>query len=145
MKIQSSAFENGGTIQKKYTCDGEDVNPSMIFSEIPPNTKSLAIICDDPDAPGGIWVHWVIFNVPADTREIISGATGIGIKGKNDFRKLGYGGPCPPPGPAHTYRFKLYALDKMLPIKEGTTKAELEKAMNGHVIASAQLDAKYGR
>ncbi|GAB4344121.1 MAG: YbhB/YbcL family Raf kinase inhibitor-like protein [Candidatus Abyssubacteria bacterium] len=150
MNISSNAFKNGTTIPKKYTCEGEDVSPPLSWSAPPNGTKSIVLICDDPDAPVGTWVHWVLFGLSPDTtslpegvpaQETAQGAT----QGRNDFGNLGYGGPCPPPGPAHRYFFKLYAIDKELNLKPGATKAEVMKAIEGHILAEAQLMGKYGR
>ena len=150
LEITSSAFSEGGMIPKLYTCDGADVSPDLSFSGIPEESKSLALICDDPDAPVGTWVHWVLFNIPATESgipaEIDPDATlPNGAKhGTNDFRKLGYGGPCPPGG-THRYYFKLYALDGSLNLESGATKAQVEEAMKGHILAEAQLMGKYAR
>jgi Raf kinase inhibitor-like YbhB/YbcL family protein len=150
IKITSSAFEEGGMIPKRYTCDGEDVSPPLAWTAVPHGTKSLALICDDPDAPMGTWVHWVLFNIPADTGQfpanlptdkvLESGAR----HGVNDFRKSGYGGPCPPSG-THRYYFKLYALDTQLDLGPGATKAQLMDAMEGHILAQGQLMGRYKR
>lgn len=145
IKITSPAFVDGGTIPVKYTCDGADVSPQLDWENLPAGTRSLALISDDPDAPMGTWVHWVLFDIPPDTTGLPEGVKGIGTQGKNDFRKLGYGGPCPPKGPAHRYFFKLYALDTKLGLKEGATKADVEKAMQGHILAQGQIIGKYGR
>jgi Raf kinase inhibitor-like YbhB/YbcL family protein len=146
IQVTSSAFADGSTIPSRYTADGADVSPPLKWSGVPAAAKSLAIICDDPDAPRGTWVHWVAFNLPPTEVEIAEGATTFGGKqGKNDFRKLGYGGPSPPPGKPHRYFFKVFALDTLLDLAEGATKADLEKAMHGHVLASGQLMGKYGR
>src|SRR5438105_2930693 len=116
MRIESSAFSEGGQIPRSYTCDGEDISPQLSWSGVPEGARSLGLICDDPDAPGKTWVHWVIFNLPPGTRELPegvparAGVSGGGAQGTNDFRKVGYGGPCPPGG-SHRYIFKLYALD----------------------------------
>lgn len=142
MKL-TSVFKQGEPIPALYTCDGKDTSPPLKISDVPKDAKSLALIVDDPDAPAGTWVHWVVYDIPQETREIPEGAK-IGLEGMTDFGKLGYGGPCPPDG-WHTYRFKLYALDKMLDLKEGETNAQLEKAMEGHVIAQAELDGEYIR
>lgn len=148
--LRSSAFEEGGMIPRKYTCDGQDISPPLAWDSIPPGTKSLALICDDPDAPRGDWVHWVMFNLPAETRqlpenvppkkELPNGA----LQGSNDFRKIGYGGPCPPGG-THRYFFKLYALDTLLKLHAGASKADLLKAMQGHILGQGQLMGKYKR
>jgi hypothetical protein len=150
LEIVSPAFPEGGAIPRPYTCDGRNVSPPLSWKGVPAGVKSLALVCDDPDAPAGIWVHWVIFNLPA-------GATGLpesvpprkdvaggGFQGTNDFRKIGYGGPCPPSG-THRYRFTLYALDAEVPIAAGATKADLVAAMKGLVRAEATLTGKYSR
>ena len=152
MKIQitSSAFEDGGMIPRSYTCDDRDVSPDLAWAGVPGETKTLALICDDPDAPVGTWVHWVLFNIPpgetglaaeiAPEAELASGAR----HGTNDFRRLGYGGPCPPGG-THRYFFKLYALDIRLDLDSGATKAQVEEAMQGHILAEGQLMGRYSR
>ena len=151
MQLTSSAFSEGATIPKKYTADGADVSPPLQWQGAPQTTKSIALICDDPDAPRGTWVHWVLFNLPADKNELPEGVpatatlTGGARQGKNDFGKLGYGGPSPPKGKPHRYFFKIYALDALLDLKEGATKAQLEKAMAGHILAQGQLMGTYGR
>ena len=151
MQLTSSAISEGATIPKKHTADGADVSPPLQWQGAPPTAKSFALICDDPDAPRGTWVHWVFFNLPADKNELSEGApttatlTGGARQGKNDFGKLGYGGPSPPKGKPHRYFFKIYALDAVLDLKEGATKAQLEKAMAGHILAQGQLMGTYGR
>ncbi|MEQ8182109.1 MAG: YbhB/YbcL family Raf kinase inhibitor-like protein [Smithellaceae bacterium] len=150
MKITSPAFNEGGGIPSKYTCDGQDISPPLEWKDAPGDTKSFALISDDPDAPGGTWVHWVAFNIPPTAakleesikqdREFANGMK----QGSNDWPKIGYGGPCPPSG-THRYYFKLYALDAMLDIKPGATKEQLLKAMKGHVLAEARLMGKYKR
>ena len=148
--ITSSSFTEGGLIPKKHTCDAEDISPDLNWSGVPKEAKSLALICDDPDAPGGTWVHWVLFNIPADVTTLQAGVSPdaflkIGARhGKNDFRKLGYGGPCPPGG-THRYFFKIYALDTLLSLESGSTKAQLLAAMKGHILAEGQLMGKYKR
>jgi len=150
IKIKSPAFVPGGKIPGKYTCDGMDISPPLAWTSGPEGTKTFALICDDPDAPMGTWVHWVLFNLPADIielrenvppeRELESGAK----QGMNDFRKIGYGGPCPPGG-THRYYFKLYALDTEINLEAGATKSELLKAVEGHILAEGQLMGKYER
>jgi len=146
MKLTSTAFSEGGMIPKQYAYKDKNLSPPLAWSDVPPGTKSFALICDDPDAPRkDPWVHWVIFNIPADRRELPEGvkAEKIGAKqGTNDYKEIGYGGPAPPSG-THRYYFKLYALDTMLDLKEGATKQELEAAMNGHVLAKAELMGKF--
>lgn len=150
MKITSPAFKEGDMIPRKYTCDGEDISPPLAWEGVPANTKSLALISDDPDAPVGTWVHWVVFNLPPDSKRFSENIPSDktlpnGAKqGTNDFPGIGYGGPCPPGG-THRYYFKLYALDQMLDLAAGITKAQLLKAMENHVAAEAQLMGKYKR
>lgn len=144
-QIESPAFENGGIIPKKYTCDGENVSPPLRWKEIPEGTESLALICDDPDAPMMTWVHWILYNIPPDTEGLEEGTNLKGaVYGKNSWGKLGYGGPCPPKGKPHRYFFKLYALDSKLS-EEGMKKKNLLKEMEGHVLAKAELMGMYGR
>ncbi len=148
--ITSSAFTEGRAIPNRYTCDGPDVSPDLAWSGVPDGTVSLAMICDDPDAPMGTWVHWVLFNIPADAgglpAEIPSDAAleNGARHGTNDFSRLGYGGPCPPGG-THRYFFKLYALDTALDLDSGITKAQLLEAMEDHVLTEGQLMGTYSR
>jgi Raf kinase inhibitor-like YbhB/YbcL family protein len=150
IELLSYAFVKGGKIPQKYTCDDLNVSPPLNWDKIPNNTKSIAIICDDPDIPMGTWVHWVLFNLPAKMRalsgylptdKILPNGAKQGI---NDFGKIGYGGPCPPGG-THRYYFKIYALDIELNLEGGVTKNEVVKAMAGHVLAEGQLMGKYSR
>jgi Raf kinase inhibitor-like YbhB/YbcL family protein len=152
MELTSRAFLEGTTVPKVNTADGKDISPPLRWTGAPGNVQSFALICNDPDAPRKEpWVHWVLFNLPAETRELREAVPGNGAiagggkQGKNDFGKLGYGGPAPPPGKPHRYYFKLYALDTMLDLEEGTTKQQLEQAMKGHILASGQLMGKYSR
>ena len=151
MKIESSAFKEGATIPRENTCDGPDLSPALSWSGVPAGAKGLALICDDPDAPVGTWVHWVLYDLPAAAQGLPQGVPkdrelkGGGRQGINDFRKIGYGGPCPPPGKPHRYFFKLYALDKMLALDPSVSKKDVEKAMQGHVLGEAQLMGRYGR
>ena len=144
MKLTSPAFNEGEKIPSEYTCDGEDINPELIISDVPENTKSLALIMDDPDAPMGIWVHWVIWDIQPGTIKISKGEKITFPQGMTDFKKQEYGGPCPPSG-THRYFFKLYALDIKLNLDSGANKKDLEKAMQGHILAQAQLMGKYSR
>ncbi|MBT8372363.1 MAG: YbhB/YbcL family Raf kinase inhibitor-like protein [Desulfobacterales bacterium] len=150
LQITSSVFSEGEMIPKPFTCDGTDVSPDLSWTGAPEGTRSLALICDDPDAPAGTWVHWVLFNIPPEETGLpaeMSDAASLsnGAKhGTNDFRKLGYGGPCPPGG-THRYYFKLYALDTVLGLESGVTKAQVEDAMKGHILAQGQLMGKYAR
>ncbi|HQM32091.1 MAG TPA: YbhB/YbcL family Raf kinase inhibitor-like protein [Candidatus Hydrogenedentes bacterium] len=151
-RITSSAFADQATIPKEYTGDGEDVSPPLAWNGAPEATQSFALICDDPDAPVGTWVHWVIWNIPAtetglaeaippERPELSNGAR----QGTNDFRKTGYGGPAPPRGPVHRYFFRLYALDTALNLASGARKSDLEKALKGHILAQTELVGRYSR
>ncbi len=145
MRITSPAFAHNGGIPAKYTCDGGDASPPLMLENIPGTAKSLALIVDDPDAPAGTWVHWVVWNIPAAAGEIRENSFPAGAsQGKNSWGRNSYGGPCPPSG-THRYFFKLYALDATLNLGADTTKKGLEKAMEGHVIARAELIGIYKR
>lgn len=145
LKVSSSAFDNNGNIPQKYTCDGKDVNPALKIENVPAEAKSLALIVDDPDAPMGIWVHWVVWNIDPKISEIKENSVPKdSVQGINDFRKHDYGGPCPPSG-THRYFFKLYALDTLLNLNPNSSKADLEKAMKGHIIAQSQIIGLYRR
>ncbi len=151
MKIFSPDFKEGETIPKMFTCEAEDLSPQLIWENAPEKTASFALICDDPDAPMGTWVHWVIYNIPKDFKGLERGIkkspkleNGI-LQGKNSWPKTGYNGPCPPPGKPHRYFFKLYALDTILNLKENATKEELLSAMKGHILAEAQTMGVYKR
>ena len=145
LKLTTTAFQPGGTIPKKFTCDGPDASPPLAWTDPPAGTQSFALIMDDPDAPVGTWVHWVLYDLPASARELPEGVPkdnelqNGARQGRNDFRKTGYGGPCPPAGPAHRYFFKLYALDTSFADLDAATKPALEKAMEGHILAKAEL------
>lgn len=149
--LSSPAFEPEGAIPRKYTCDGEDISPPLEWEGVPNDAESLALIVDDPDAPRGAWVHWIVYNLEPGLTGLPEGAVAradgrpMGVQGRNDFRRNNYGGPCPPSGPAHRYFFKLYALDTVLDLEAGATKAELEAAMQGHILAQGQLMGTYGR
>lgn len=151
LQLTSCAFRDGEKIPVKYTADGADVSPPLAWTDPPDKTATFALICDDPDAPRGTWVHWVLFNLPGATRNLNEHAPPTGslpnhaLHGKNDFGKLGYGGPAPPRGKPHRYFFKLYALDTALPLPVGATKAQLLDAMQGHILAEAQLIGTYQR
>ncbi len=138
--VQSVAFANDGHIPAKYTCEGENINPPIEISDMPEETKSLAIILEDPDAPAGVFTHWLLWNVSPN--EGIAENTNQGVSGINDFGKTGYGGPCPPSG-AHHYYFKIYALDKELNITAGENKAALLEGMNGHILATGELMGRF--
>lgn len=140
MRLTSPEFEHNKFIPKKFTCQGDDVNPPLIIEEIPGEAKTLALIVDDPDAPMGTWVHWVVYNIP-----VVSGIDENSIPGKqgiNDFGKKDYGGPCPPSG-THRYFFKVYGLDEELNLEEGISKEDLEEAMQGHILDKAELIGLY--
>lgn len=145
ISITSPSFTEGGAIPKAYTCDGSNTSPQLDWTGIPAGAKSLALIADDPDAPAGTWIHWVLFDLPPDLSGLPEASSGVGTQGKNSSNKLVYGGPCPPKGSPHRYYFKLYALDTLLNLKAGATKADVEKAMQGHILAQGQLMGKYGR
>lgn len=148
MKMTSSAFKNGGKIPSLYTCDGEEFSPPLNFHDVPKNAVSLVLIMDDPDVPpqvrnDGMWVHWVVFNIPPHFHQVMENTAPPGTLGSGTER-LGYQGPCPPDR-EHRYFFKLYALDSMLPLIEGATKEEVEKAMEGHILAQADYVGLYER
>lgn len=151
LQLTSTAFQEGGTIPRIYTADGQDISPPFKWVDPPPETKSFALICEDPDAPRGTFTHWLAFNLPAESRELSEGALKDGTwpngttQGTNDFGKTGYGGPSPPPGKPHRYFFKLFALDCHLDLPAGTTKAQILAALHKHEIRSAQLMGTYGR
>ncbi|MCD6569638.1 MAG: YbhB/YbcL family Raf kinase inhibitor-like protein [Deltaproteobacteria bacterium] len=148
IKITSPTFEQGSMIPDIYTCKGKDISPPLSWGSAPDGAESICLICDDPDAPMGTWVHWVIYNIPPDTTSLPEDVPPRGVlengaeQGTNDFRKIGYDGPCPPFG-THRYYFKIYALDTKLDIKPGATKKELLKAIKGHILAQGQLMGRY--
>lgn len=145
MKI-SAPFTNGEMIPVRFSCQGQGVSPKIGITEVPPSAKSLALIMDDPDAPMGTFVHWVIWNIPPDINEVPEGAMGIGVVGSGSMNRLDYTSPCPPIGDnPHRYFFKAYALDAMLNLKPGSSKYELENAMRGHIIESAEIIGKFKR
>jgi Raf kinase inhibitor-like YbhB/YbcL family protein len=149
--ISSTSFSNGDDIPKKFTCDGADVSPELSWTEAPAGTQSFALIADDPDAPSGTWTHWVLFDLPPATTTLAEGLSKIDElpggerQGRNDFRKIGYNGPCPPPGKPHRYFFKLYALSSKLNLKPGASKQEVERAMEGLTLGKAEWMGKYHR
>lgn len=150
MEIKSQSFQHEDMIPSHYTCDGQNISPPLSWSGAPEKTKSFALICDDPDAPVGLWVHWVLFDIPVSVYALpekfprMEEIPGLGKSGKNTSGRYGYDGPCPPNG-THRYYFKLYALDTTLNLKPGLTKDELLKAMKGHVLAETQLMGRYKR
>ncbi len=150
MRLTSPAFEPNQLIPSQYTCDGEDISPPLDWDDPPEGTESLALICDDPDAPGKTWVHWIVYNLPNVAHSLPENVSSSisplseSVQGKNDFKQVKYGGPCPPSG-THRYFFKLYALDSKLNLESGATKAQVEAAMTGHILGKAQLIGLYSR
>ena len=150
-ELKSSAFKAGETIPRKHTCDGQDLSPPLAWTEPPPGTRSFALVCDDPDAPAGTWVHWVLYGVPSSASSLPEGVRPAPVlddgsrQGTNDFRRTGYGGPRPPRGAPHRYSFRLYALDVVLALAPGATKAALMKAVEGHTLGQAELMGRYAR
>jgi Raf kinase inhibitor-like YbhB/YbcL family protein len=144
MKITSPAFQEGGNIPQKFTCDGANLNPALRLEGITADAKSLVLIVDDPDAPGGLFTHWLIWNIDPKASEISEGGAPKGVPGKNDFGKSGYGGPCPPSG-THRYFFKVFALDRELDLPAGSKRAQLDAAMRGHVIGQGEVMGRYTR
>jgi Raf kinase inhibitor-like YbhB/YbcL family protein len=145
LDVTSSAFSEGQSIPEKYTCDGQNVSPPIKWSGASEKTKSIAIICEDPDAPSGTFSHWVLYDLPGSTKELAEGSSGGGKEGVNGFGKKGYGGPCPPPGPAHGYFFRIYALDTESLSNAGSSKENITAAMQGHILAQRQLMGRYKR
>jgi Raf kinase inhibitor-like YbhB/YbcL family protein len=151
LSLSSPIFQEGEDIPTEYTCNGQDISPPLTWGESPSETQSFVLIMDDPDAPGGAFTHWLLFNLPADSRELpeivpphnelASGA----LQGKNSFGKIGYGGPCPPPGSAHHYRFTIYALDQVLDLMAGASRKQVIDAITGHILARGQLTGMYQR
>ena len=151
LQLKTSAFKPGGDIPAQFTCDGLDTSPALSWNTPPEGTQSFVLVVEDPDAPGQTWVHWVLYDLPATERESPEGVSTAGKlssgarQGLNDFKKIGFGGPCPPPGLGHRYYFKLYALDKRLGLRPGATRAEVDRAMRGHILARAELMGRYRR
>jgi Raf kinase inhibitor-like YbhB/YbcL family protein len=151
LTLTTTAFTPGGDIPARFTCDGDDVSPALRWEGVPEGTRSFALVMDDPDAPRGTWQHWLLYHLPPATRDLPedmpadeslpSGAR----QGRNDFGKPGYGGPCPPAGPAHRYYFRLYALDVVPDVKAGATRSALDRAIRGHILAEAELMGRYRR
>jgi Raf kinase inhibitor-like YbhB/YbcL family protein len=146
LKVSSPSFENGGLIPAKFTCDGENFSPEINWEGVPENAQSLSLICDDPDAPSGDFVHWVVFNIPVEVNGFKENArvSEIADLGSTDFGRPGYGGPCPPSG-THHYHFKVYALDEMLEIDKNIDKYDLLDKMEGHILAKGELVGLYRR
>ncbi len=151
LNLTSSVFENGGYIPDRYTCDGKNYSPPLTWNQVPKGTKSFVLIVDDPDAPVGTWVHWIVYSVPSDLKGLEENIdkeklNSSGAKaGKNDFGRIGYGGPCPPSGQTHKYLFKLYALDQDITIEEGATKSEIINQIQGRIISETKLIGFYQR
>lgn len=149
--VKTTAFAEGDEIPKKYTCEGADLSPALNWSDAPAGAQSFALIVDDPDAPVGTWTHWILWNIPASATALPEGVQKVeklsdGTRqGRNDFKRIGYGGPCPPPGKPHRYFFKLYALDAILEVQAGAARDELERAMKSHVLSRAELMGTYKR
>ena len=149
--VTSPAFASGAGIPKPYTCQGTDISPALAWSGQPSQTTSFALIVDDPDAPVGTWVHWVMWNIPESAHQLAENVAkhdrldGGAMQGRNDFRKIGYNGPCPPPGNTHRYYFRLYALDVKLTLPPGAAREELEAAMKGHILAQAEYTGTFRR
>jgi Raf kinase inhibitor-like YbhB/YbcL family protein len=144
MKITSSAFQEGGNIPSKFTCDGGDSSPPLQIAEIPSGAKSLVLVVDDPDAPSGLFTHWIVWNISPQTNAIAEGSAPKGVQGTSDFGKSGYGGPCPPSG-THRYYFKIFALDRELHLPSGAKRNHLDAAMRGHVVAQGELMGRYSK
>jgi len=150
LTVRSTAFENGQMIPRKYTADGPDVSPPLEWSDVPTGTASIALICDDPDAPMGTWVHWVLYNLPPETRSLPESIPPTetldngAAQGTTDFGRIGYGGPAPPSG-VHRYFFRVYAVDMVLDLPPGATRHELDRAMEGHILAQGELMGRYSR
>ncbi len=151
LQVTSTAFQNGNPIPVKYTCDGEDISPPLSWTGVPEVAQSLVLIVDDPDAPAGVWVHWVIYDIAPTLDNLPEGlstesnVTRVGVQGQNDFQNTGYSGPCPPGSKPHRYYFKLYALDQMIHLPPEATKAEVEEAMKNSILADGELIGEYGR
>ena len=151
LELKTAAFRAGGTIPDQYTCSGENVSPALFWNQPPLGARSFALIMDDPDAPAGTWVHWVIYDLPASVRQLPEhvspndGSAAGGKQGLNDFQQVGYGGPCPPLGTPHRYFFRLYALDTVLNLRGTVHRHDVDAAMKGHILARAELMATYGR
>ncbi len=151
LAVKSPVFMQDGRIPAKYTCDGEDVSPPLYWSPGPTATESYALIVDDPDAPGGTFTHWLMYNIPFNVTRLEEHVTALGrlddgtLQGKNSYGRIGYGGPCPPPGSPHHYRFNVYALDTRLKLGPGAPGDDLARAMRGHVLAQGELTGIYGR
>lgn len=151
IQLRSPAFRHGDVIPRAHTCEGEDLSPPLSWTGVPLERRSLALVCDDPDAPRGTWVHWVLYNLPGETVELSPGVPAVpelpsgARQGRNDSGEIGYSGPCPPPGKPHRYFFRLYALDTALNLPPGVNRSDLEAAMAGHILAQATTMGVYQR
>jgi Raf kinase inhibitor-like YbhB/YbcL family protein len=151
LALSSPAFRDGEVVPVRHTCDGDDLSPALAWTGVPVETRTFALVCDDPDAPRGTWVHWVLWNLPADAVELGEGVPprpelpSGARQGRNDGGDIGYAGPCPPPGKPHRYFFRLYALDTALGLAPGTTRSELDTAMEGHILARGTIMGTYER
>ena len=144
MEVTSSAFKDGGDIPSKFSCDGANTSPPLQISDVPAAAKTLVLIVDDPDAPSGLFTHWMVWNLSPQTSTISEGSAPGGVHGTNDFGKSGYGGPCPPSG-THRYYFRVFALDRKLDLANGAKRSQLDAAMKGHVTAQGELMGRYSR
>lgn len=150
-RMESPAFGEGDEIPQRFTCEGKDISPGLRWRQAPQGTRSFVLIAEDPDAPGGTWIHWVVYDLPARTEALSENVPkaervpGGGVQGRNSFGRIGYGGPCPPPGKAHRYYFKLYALDTLLHLRAGAEKAKVLAAAQGHVLGEAQIMGRFKR
>ena len=151
IRLTSADFSHGGSIPRAHSCEGENLSPALAWEGVPVDHRSMAVVCDDPDAPRGTWVHWVLYNLPGTTVELSRGVPALpelpsgARQGRNDSGEIGYSGPCPPAGKPHRYYFRLYALDIMLTLPHGVSKAELEAAMSDHILAQGTLMGTYQR
>jgi len=151
LQVSSKSFPAGGDIPRKFTCDGQDISPHLSWSNLPLGTSTVAVLTEDPDAPGGTFTHWVAYDLPPGMSVLAEGVPktadipGGGLQGVNDFGKIGYAGPCPPPGKPHRYSFKVYALDTALNLKPGASKRDVERALRGHVLAQGEVMGRFGR
>ncbi len=149
--LSSSGFKSGENIPVQYTCDGKNISPALSWTNPPKGTESFALIVDDPDAPRGVFTHWLLYNIPKDVTQLPEGVPGKAtldngaLQGKTSFNMVGYGGPCPPAGSLHNYRFHIYAVDRMLDLKVGASKEAVLNALKNHVLGEAELRAKYSR
>lgn len=151
MHLRALAFTQGADIPMQFSCDGANVSPALRWDRAPTGVETFAFVMDDPDAPGGTWVHWVLYDLPATALELPEGVEPTdrlpagARQGRNDFGRIGYGGPCPPPGAAHRYYIRLYALDVRLDLQSGATRAQLDRSMKGHILAHAEVMGRYRR